>query len=352
MYRLRYAIEKLIDFSKFLKHGRGSYLDHCFLIFSLLKLDNEPQDLCLAGLYHSIYGTEFYSHEFLITRNEICEIIGENAEQLVFEFCNLPNRDNEILEKFDYSSPIFKLCKANLKSQELNNDDPVLHDLLRKFNKNNLHMEILNQPTKFSYEKIILDNKEVFIFDNLLERHFVEALNDFCSNSSYKPNQGSSKASYERDERFACHLNKDEFESIRLGSVLQKIANLIESDLYAGSYYINHYGHFAQAGRHTDSSVTGTYTVLIFPNKFWEETWGGGLKLYTENSKFNYVIDYVPGRVLFFDQKIDHEVLPLTINAKKSRYSIAIKCAKRQAIEYIKTFFNNENIIEIKYEPY
>jgi Rps23 Pro-64 3,4-dihydroxylase Tpa1-like proline 4-hydroxylase len=84
------------------------------------------------------------------------------------------------------------------------------------------------------------------------------------------------------------------------------------------------------------------------PNKFWEETWGGGLKFYNESSKFNYVVDFVPGRVIFFDSKIDHEVLPLTINAKRSRYSLAMKCAGVSAVEYLKNSFG-DGVVEIKH---
>ena len=67
-------------------------------------------------------------------------------------------------------------------------------------------------------------------------------------------------------------------------------------------------------------------TILIFANKYWEESWGGELKIYEDqNSIVNRVIDFVPGRIIIFDSKIEHKVLPLTPCAKNDRFSLAIK---------------------------
>lgn len=351
MSRLIKSLDLLLKSSEALKHGRGLYIDHCFEIYNNLKSSFKKDDIVLAGLLHSIYGNEFYDPNFKIDRKIVKDCVGEYAEQLIYAFNTLEDRDYQILrnkDKDDFFRDLFDIAQANIASQKEGNNDPEIAKLNYLFGENS--MRLANNPKSFTVEKIVIDNKEVIVFDSLLENHYIEALNDYCTGSSFKPNHGSSKFSYERDERFACYINKEEFHNIRLDETVKKIANFIKKDLWAGSYYINHYGHMAQAGRHCDSSIEDTYTILIFPNKFWEETWGGGFKIINESSKFNFVVDFVPGRVIFFDSKLDHEVLPLTINAKRSRYSIAIKCAGESAVEYLENSFGRNNIIEIKHD--
>ena len=44
-----------------------------------------------AGLFHSIYGTEYYKHseKLNVNREEVKNLIGEESENLVYIFCNL-----------------------------------------------------------------------------------------------------------------------------------------------------------------------------------------------------------------------------------------------------------------------
>jgi Rps23 Pro-64 3,4-dihydroxylase Tpa1-like proline 4-hydroxylase len=353
MSRLVNSLNYLISISEHIPHGHRNYVDHCFSVFTILKDQRESEDLCLAGLLHSVYGTEFFNADLNTSRETVKNIIGDYAENVIYNFCNLKNRDYDILETLDLkdqlSQDLFKLARANLLSQTENNSDKELLNLLNLFKQQENTVKISNLSKNFSYEKVSIDQKELIVFDNFLENHYIEALNDYCSSSAFKPNHGSSKFSYERDERFACYLSLSEFYNIRLDNVVQNVANFLKKDLYAGSYYINHYSHMAQAGRHCDSSIEDTWTLIIMPNKFWEETWGGGLKFYNESSKFNYVVDFIPGRVIFFDSKIDHEVLPLTINAKRSRYSLAVKCAGVSAVEYLKHSFGDSSVVELKH---
>lgn len=349
------AIDFLISNTAFLKHGQSSYIDHCFNVFNILKENNCKEEVCVAGLLHSVYGTEFFNAGIVVQRDYIKNLIGEYAENLIYSFCNIEDRDYAILNNTlnsDFDQDLYQLANANLKSQSFNNPDPALKKLLNLYNLETLTMNnnFINTAQTVSHEHLKINNKDVHVFDNLLERHYVEALNDYCLGSSFKPNHGSSKFSYERDERFACYLNVDNFHHIQLEQVFKPIANFLQEDIYAGSYYINHYSHMAQNGRHSDSSVNGTFTALIFPNKFWSDTWGGELKFYNENGKFHYAVDFVPGRVLFFDSRIEHEVMPITINAKRSRFSIAIKCALSNATDYLANSFGSNNIVEIKHD--
>ena len=181
----------------------------------------------------------------------------------------------------------------------------------------------------------------------MLENHYIEALNDWCYNSKWMCTHGTSKFTYQRDERFASYFTKEDFIDCRLNNVIKNIANYINEPIYVGSSYANHYSNSSFNHRHCDSSIPDTYTALLFSNKHWDETWGGELKFYTE-SKVDYMVDFIPGRVVFFDSRIEHKVLPLTSNAEKWRFSIAVKCATKNSINYLEESFSKENIIKVE----
>ena len=46
----------------------------------------------VAGLLHSIYGTEFFKHKSLSDRHRLAEMIGHPAEELVNLFCAAKDR--------------------------------------------------------------------------------------------------------------------------------------------------------------------------------------------------------------------------------------------------------------------
>lgn len=45
--------------------------------------------LCDAGLFHSAYGTEYFTVETPASRNELRQLIGDEAEQIVWLWCTI-----------------------------------------------------------------------------------------------------------------------------------------------------------------------------------------------------------------------------------------------------------------------
>lgn len=70
-------------------HARGSLHAHLIGTWELLHSWGCEPSVCLAGLYHSVYGTNFYELQSfpLQRRQEIRGVIGAEAEELVFLFC-------------------------------------------------------------------------------------------------------------------------------------------------------------------------------------------------------------------------------------------------------------------------
>lgn len=89
--------EKYLEFLRkngahLLPHSEDySLLDHLIGTYQTLKEYRASEYLCLAGLFHSVYGTEIFK-EITIEmsqRDKIRELIGLEAEELVFSFCTL-----------------------------------------------------------------------------------------------------------------------------------------------------------------------------------------------------------------------------------------------------------------------
>ena len=85
--------------------------------FSNPSIEYLNEDVCFAGLFHSIYGTKYFRHETTSDRNSIRKLIGERAERLAWKFCEL-DRNN-----FDWgdedASDLYAIMEANKVSQNV-----------------------------------------------------------------------------------------------------------------------------------------------------------------------------------------------------------------------------------------
>ncbi len=65
--------------------AKKSFSQHLFNVYSFLKSQSLPDEVCDAGLFHSIYGTEFYHFQSAgITRDVVRGYVGEYAEELAY----------------------------------------------------------------------------------------------------------------------------------------------------------------------------------------------------------------------------------------------------------------------------
>ena len=72
-------------------HTHKSYLAHLIAVFRSLEYLGCPEDVCRAGMFHSIYGTERFQGFTLPLerRAEVRTLIGDRAERLAYLNCAL-----------------------------------------------------------------------------------------------------------------------------------------------------------------------------------------------------------------------------------------------------------------------
>jgi hypothetical protein len=70
-------------------HSGKSYLAHLIGVYRDLEAWGAPVDVCRGGMFHSIYGTEFFQGFKLPLemRDEVRELVGERAERLGYLNC-------------------------------------------------------------------------------------------------------------------------------------------------------------------------------------------------------------------------------------------------------------------------
>jgi hypothetical protein len=88
------GFKKLTDFLVALgveqvPHTQKSYLAHLIAVYRDLETQGFSEDVCRAGMFHSIYGTEIFQGFTLPLerRSEIRSLIGERAERLAYLNC-------------------------------------------------------------------------------------------------------------------------------------------------------------------------------------------------------------------------------------------------------------------------
>ena len=73
------------------QHSGRKLLDHLVGTYKLLMTWGASEDVCIAGLFHSIYGTSLYNHQSIAfsERATVQAVIGTQAENLAWLFCSI-----------------------------------------------------------------------------------------------------------------------------------------------------------------------------------------------------------------------------------------------------------------------
>lgn len=232
-------IERFIELVNQSPIATEKFINHCIEVYEILKDENESEEICNAGLYHSFYGTCYFNVTVQTIENDrdlVKKEIGEYAEKLVYEMCSLKDREIDIINgNFNWDiqtlSDIVKICRANLISlnSERSNYHIQMYDMILEYLNNEIN-PFLQNPVK----------NDIKIMDNLFPYHFHHSLFNYIMRSQYSLNHISNQYSKDKSftTRFASQLSKNDFFDTGLIPYIRKIANELKQDLFLIKYYI------------------------------------------------------------------------------------------------------------------
>jgi hypothetical protein len=105
-------------------HTKKSYLAHLIGVYRYLEAQGCAEDVCQAGMFHSIYGTELFQGFKLPLerRPEVRALIGERPEQLAYLNCAMDRASfDSALEQA--GKPVRFIDRLTGEEVELSNDD-------------------------------------------------------------------------------------------------------------------------------------------------------------------------------------------------------------------------------------
>lgn len=111
------------------RHSGRTLFDHLKGVHDLLRDWDNDTDVCNAGLFHSIYGTNTFKHQSLSDRGELVKMIGVRAEMLVHFFAT---KDRPLFESVNAKTirrQLMEIEAANLIEQ--GSRSKALHKLSR-----------------------------------------------------------------------------------------------------------------------------------------------------------------------------------------------------------------------------
>jgi hypothetical protein len=122
-----HCIVELSNYTNTINHHDRTLFEHLFGTYTLLQNLGKPKHVCLAGLYHSVYETEYFQFNSPFTRPMVQKLIGEQAETIVYEFCNtVPRTTNLVERRGNWSNQMYAdlldVDIAQLKEQGYYND--------------------------------------------------------------------------------------------------------------------------------------------------------------------------------------------------------------------------------------
>ena len=121
------------EYIKFLKlhgaadieHSSEDFLSHLKGTFNILVDWKLNEHVCLAGLFHSIYGTEVFKTSLIpeSLKPEVVSLIGDKAERLAYLFGIMER--THFLDQLQSTNPIELMNRQNGKSKKISCGDFV-----------------------------------------------------------------------------------------------------------------------------------------------------------------------------------------------------------------------------------
>lgn len=267
-----------------IKHSHSNFFNHSIGTFNILKKWKQSEDLCVAGMFHNIYGNKYFNPNLNVSREEITKLIGKTAENLVFKYTNY---DRDKINESDDSELI-----------------------------------ILNLANS-------LDQKKLFIIeDNLYDSVSSENISNYFKNLNWTYDGKNStikslKWNYNLDYKHSFEKNFFTISEKLLKTYgLNKVFKLVKA--YASA---NTYGFFGEY--HIDEGAkeyNEIITIMFYLNDNWSFDYGGEtFFLNHERNEIEHAVIPKPARAIIFDGFIYHGPRPLNKFCNELRMVLTFK---------------------------
>jgi SM-20-related protein len=337
------------------RHSGTTLLDHLEGVHRKLEQWGCRADLCHAGLFHSVYGTEHFRRQTIpiSARPRVAAVIGDAAEDLAFRFCTLdtrafvnsieaqvpplgdPRRDTFAFAPED--SDLLHLFIANWLEQQ---------PRMRAIQRGNYHSFLakvgplliapaareVEQTFEFATTReakreitMIADaagtSQELQILDDLVPMHLQHRLSALMERNIWRygwKSANTQTAHFFWHSHFAGD-NDDggeasceaELRGRALIAPVLQLWELVHSTLAVGHLpvrvYANGHTYGCDGHVHTDSDRPGHFTALYYAHPNWEANWGGET-MFFDAARSDAVRSAFPrpGRLVFFNGNIPH----------------------------------------------
>lgn len=272
-------------------HFHSNFLDHFIGTFNILKKWRQPENLCVAGMFHNIYGNlysisknEYFNPNLNVNREEIKNLIGEAAEEIVFRY--------------------------------VNSDKDTIND------SNDSELIILNLANRLEHERLFI------VEDDLYDADASKIISDYFKNLNWtydSKNLTDNSLKWNYNPNFKSIIEKnylDISERLLKKYGLNKVFKLSRAYASGNTYGFSGEYHVDDGAKEYNEIIT----IMFYLNNNWDFHFGGEtFFLNHERKEIQYAIIPKPGRAVIFDGFIYHGPRPLSKFCNELRMVLTFK---------------------------
>ncbi|WP_160327969.1 DUF6817 domain-containing protein [Sphingomonas sp. HT-1] len=353
-----------------IRHTDTTLLAHLQGVYAKLKAWGCRDDLCFAGLFHSVYGTEHFRRQTIpiAARPRVTKVIGSDAEALAFQFCTLDTRaflaDVEAFlgariadapidpEKSDLLHLFvanwleqFPRMRASQRSSHigfLRHARPLLLPAAAEEVEATFGFNLPLTPRDSERELEALDRGTgtLRILDDFVPLHLRHQLSALMGRNIWRYGW---KAADTQTSHFFWHSHfagdsddhgntdcEHELHNRPLVSPVLELWHLIRDQLAPGHVPVRVYANGQTYGGdghiHSDADQPGHFTSLYYAHPEWDPNWGGETLFYNAGKSDVVAAAYPrPGRLVHFSGNIFHAARSPSRDCPALRSVIVIK---------------------------
>lgn len=171
-----------------------------------------------------------------------------------------------------------------------------------------------------------IENKLVYIFDDVFDSHYTQKFYSFILNSYFKINMSDNDSmEYSQNKTFGAVFSKGDIDRMGIIKALPKNIkekfNINIDSMQRG--LVNAISPNGSFHPHDDSGSGAEWSLLYYANLKWDLEWGADtLFLNNDRKNIENIVQCKPNRIVVFEASIPHLIRPSTMNAPTYRFSV------------------------------